>query len=285
MPFHRITLLIAIGFVSGVVASYLYLTDHETTQQSQTFNDQDQGLNRQHQVANPFSSRNPDDNSLLRIRIENLESTIDELKQKILLMENSLVELNSNESRVLPAKPALPAVQMSGMRVNRRLYDVDNLVSNGIDPGTAEDIVRRKNQVELLRLELQDKAQREGYLNTERYFEELAAIDAQDVDLRTELGDERYDEYLYNSKMHNRVRITSVIIGSEAERVGIQQNDIVLSYDNKRMFDWQELKEATAEGQLGEFVPIIIERDGEIFSFTVPRGPLGVQLGVARIEP
>jgi hypothetical protein len=285
MPFHRITLLIAIGFVSGVVASYLYLTDHKTTQQSQTFNDQDQGLNRQHQVANPFSSRNPDDNSLLRIRIENLESTIDELKQKILLMENSLVELNSNESRVLPAKPALPAVQMSGMRVNRRLYDVDNLVSNGIDPGTAEDIVRRKNQVELLRLELQDKAQREGYLNTERYFEELAAIDAQDVDLRTELGDERYDEYLYNSKMHNRVRITSVIIGSEAERVGIQQNDIVLSYDNKRMFDWQELKEATAEGQLGEFVPIIIERDGEIFSFTVPRGPLGVQLGVARIEP
>ncbi len=51
------------------------------------------------------------------------------------------------------------------------------------------------------------------------------------------------------------------------------------------MFTWQELKDATSEGQLGEYVSISIYRNGEVYSFSVPRGPLGVQLGSTRLEP
>ena len=51
------------------------------------------------------------------------------------------------------------------------------------------------------------------------------------------------------------------------------------------MFTWSELKGATAEGQLGEYVSISINRNGEIFSFSVPRGPLGTQLGATRLIP
>jgi S1-C subfamily serine protease len=75
------------------------------------------------------------------------------------------------------------------------------------------------------------------------------------------------------------------MLESAAEQAGILSGDIVLSYDGRRMFLWQELKEATAEGQLGEYVSISIYRNGEIFSFSVPRGPLGVQLGATRLEP
>ena len=75
------------------------------------------------------------------------------------------------------------------------------------------------------------------------------------------------------------------MLGSAAEQAGIQDGDIVLSYDNSRMFNWTELKDATAEGQLGEYVSISIYRNGEIFSFSVPRGPLGMQLGATRLEP
>ena len=75
------------------------------------------------------------------------------------------------------------------------------------------------------------------------------------------------------------------MLGSAAEQSGIQKGDIVLSYDNKRMFSWQELKDATTEGQLGEFVSFNIYRNGEIYSFTVPRGPLGTQLGTTRLAP
>jgi len=58
-----------------------------------------------------------------------------------------------------------------------------------------------------------------------------------------------------------------------------------LSYDNRRMFTWQELKDATTEGSLGEFVSMTVYRAGEHYNFTVPRGPLGVQLGATRLEP
>jgi S1-C subfamily serine protease len=75
------------------------------------------------------------------------------------------------------------------------------------------------------------------------------------------------------------------MLGSTAEQVGILQNDVVLSYDNERMFSWQELKNATSEGELGDYVSIDIYRDGAIYSFSVPRGPLGVQLGATRLEP
>ena len=110
-------------------------------------------------------------------------------------------------------------------------------------------------------------------------------INNNDISLREELGDERYDEYLFNSKQNNRIRISSVMLGSSAEQAGIQKNDVVLSYDNKNMYTWQELKEATTEGSLGEYVAISIYRKGEIFSFSVPRGPLGTQLGATRLPP
>ena len=75
------------------------------------------------------------------------------------------------------------------------------------------------------------------------------------------------------------------MLGSAAEQVGIKKGDVVLSYSDNRMFSWQELKDATSEGQLGEYVSISIYRDGDIYSFSVPRGPLGVQLGSTRLAP
>jgi membrane-associated protease RseP (regulator of RpoE activity) len=168
---------------------------------------------------------------------------------------------------------------------NQRLYSLENLIRGGIDPLLAEDIIRRKNSIELKRLELQDRARRENYLNTQRYYDELEEINRLDVSLREELGDERYDEYLYDSKQNNRIRIASVMLGSVAEKAGILRGDVVLSYDSQQMFTWDELKDATASGELGEYVSISIYRDGEIFSFSVPRGPLGVQLGATRLQP
>ena len=159
------------------------------------------------------------------------------------------------------------------------------MIKGGIASSIAEDIVRRKNSVELKRLELQDRAKRDNYLNTQRYYDELDDINQHDVNLREELGDESYDEYLYTSKQNNRIKIASVMLGSAAEQSGIQKGDVVLSYDNIRMFTWQELKDATTEGQLGEFVSINVYRNGEIYSFSVPRGPLGTQLGATRLEP
>ena len=241
--------------------------------------------------VNPFSTKS-DYNTEVQ-RIELLESSVARLKQKLMQLEQQLETANEAIAVISEADPsaAMATVNkadrgrlMASAR-NQRLYSLDNLIRGGIDPLLAEDIIRRKNRVELKRLELQDRASREDYLNTQRYYDELEAINRLDVSLREELGDERYDRYLYDSKQNNRIRIASVMLGSVAEQAGILRGDVILSYDNQQMFTWDELKDATASGELGEYVSISIYRDGEIFSFSVPRGPLGVQLGATRLQP
>jgi len=235
-------------------------------------------------LSNPFQVE--DDGSAEASQLALMQNEMDVMKQQIQQIQLTLQ--NMTETEISPAVESRSAILNRGQvssALNQRLYNIDNLIKGGIDPVLAEDIVRRKNSVELKRLELQDRAARDNFIDTQQYYDELAEIDSQDVDLREELGDDRYDRYLYNSKQNNRIRITSVMLESAAEQAGILSGDIVLSYDGRRMFLWQELKEATAEGQLGEYVSISIYRNGEIFSFSVPRGPLGVQLGATRLEP
>lgn len=235
-------------------------------------------------VANPFIVKENASQNLNRLAY--LENELATVKQQLQKINQTLQELSeeSGAGSVL-ARPEERYRKRYVSALTQRLYNLDNLIRGGIDASQAEDIVRRKNSIELQRLALQDRATRDGYLNTQRYYDELAEINKQDVSLREELGDDRYDEYLYNSKQNNRIRISSVMLGSAAEQAGIQKGDIVLSYDNRRMFSWQELKDATSEGELGEYIAINIYRNGEIFSFSVPRGPLGVQLGAARLAP
>jgi len=241
--------------------------------------------------VNPFAAESDDYTDLQRI--EQLESSVADLKQQLMQLEQALEVANeaiatinktdSSDSMATVKKDDRGRFMVSAM--NQRLYNLDNLIRGGIDPLQAEAIIRRKNSIDLKRLELQDRARRENYINTQRYYDELEEINQLDVSLREELGDQRYDEYLYESKQNNRVRIASVMLGSVAEQAGILRGDVVLSYDNQQMFTWDELKDATASGELGEYVSISIYRDGEIFSFSVPRGPLGVQLGATRLQP
>lgn len=235
-------------------------------------------------IANPFSVKEKDRSA--DTRVDYLENEVRVIKQQLQQIELSLEELTNTSTTVSnESRATISSNNRFSSALTQRLYNLDNLIKGGIDPSLAEDIVRRKNSIELKRLALQDLATREGYLNTQQYYDELAAINVNDISLRDELGDQRYDEYLYNSKQNNRIRISSVMLGSAAEQAGVEDGDVVISYDNTRMFNWTELKDATADGQLGEYVSISIYRSGEIFSFSVPRGPLGVQLGATRLAP
>ena len=59
----------------------------------------------------------------------------------------------------------------------------------------------------------------------------------------------------------------------------------LLSYDNERMFNWNELQAATAKGERGEYVNVTVLRNGQLVNLWMPRGPLGVRLGAARVKP
>ena len=234
--------------------------------------------------SNPFATKEEHTND--DERLDYLENELALVKQQLHEINLALQDLQQTPvTSPAISRPANSNRNRFASALTQRLYNLDNLIRGGIEPSLAEDIVRRKNSIELKRLALQDLATRDNYLNTQRYYDELSEINEQDITLREELGDQQYDEYLFNSKQNNRIRIASVMLGSAAEQVGIKKGDVVLSYNDTRMFAWQELKDATSEGQLGEYVSISIYREGDIYSFSVPRGPLGIQLGSTRLEP
>ena len=282
------TIIIAIIFLlTGFISAYLiFAVNEKEPVLSLTAKPSDTPLVSEKSVAvtNPFNAK--DENRVDALRVDALENEIKVIKQTLQKFEQILLDVSTSTGKQDTLSRTIPAnTRRFTSALNRRLYNLDNLIRNGIDPAIAEDIVRRKNSVELKRLELSDRAKRENYTDTQRYYDELKIINQQDVSLREELGDDDYDEYLFNSKQNNRIKISSVMLGSAAEQAGIESGDIVLSYDNNRMFSWRELKDATTEGQLGEYVTISVYRDSEIYSFSVPRGPLGLQLAATRLKP
>jgi membrane-associated protease RseP (regulator of RpoE activity) len=111
---------------------------------------------------------------------------------------------------------------------------------------------------------------REAWLNGER------RPDSRDR-LRAELGDEAYDRYLYASGSPNRVRVRQVMPGSAAQLAGLKDGDVVLRYDGERLFDFEDLREASYRGEPGESVILEVRRaDGTSAQLVIPRGPMGI---------
>ncbi|VAW51754.1 hypothetical protein MNBD_GAMMA05-60 [hydrothermal vent metagenome] len=280
--FNSQLLIPFVFLLTGFGSAYLFLnySSGETTLSSSNEPFMQADVVNNISLYTPDMLSTPEEN-----RLSKLENEVEQLKQQLLQVNQTLESFSTENKQISPVifgrtnKIPTPSV------LTQRLHSYESLIRGGIDQITAEDIVRRKNNFELKRLALQDRATRENYLNTQQYYDELNTINQSDISLRDELGDDRYDEYLFSSKQNNRIKISSVMLGSAAEEVGIEKGDVVLSYNNQRMFTWQELKGATTEGSLGEFVSMTIYRAGEHYSFTVPRGPLGIQLGATRLEP
>lgn len=159
------------------------------------------------------------------------------------------------------------------------------MVSAGVAPSVADEIVWRDSQVELDRLSLRDQAVREGWIGTARYREELERITADSSPLREQIGDGAWDRYLYVTGADNRVRVAAVIPGSAAEAAGVQPGDLIESYAGARVFGYGELRDLTTEGEGGELIAVQVGRAGEPREVWVPRGPLGVRMEMTRSEP
>ena len=163
--------------------------------------------------------------------------------------------------------------------------DPDGLLAAGVDPVVGAELERRDDAWQLARLELVDRAAREGWEDSDQLEDQLERLDAERPDLREELGDERYDAYLYASGRPNRVVVAAVIPGSAAESAGLREGDIVSSYAGDRLFDIRTLQRASRSGSLGESVTVQALRDGQTVQVSIPRGPLGVSLERESVEP
>jgi hypothetical protein len=282
--FIFVAALFALGVAAGAV--YMYSRDNDSALQQATESDTLPALPvpvSQNPMADAFAIATDSDAE----RIQLLEQQVHYLNERIEQLEQTMTaaaeQQPSGEYGVLAGN--ITSAVDTPVSSQNPMLTMDNLIKGGIDSVLAADIVRRKNEYDLKLLELRDRAAREGYLGSGQYQRELNALMSQNVELRDEIGDDAYDQYLYATGQHNRVRIASVMMGSPAEQAGMKTGDMILSYNDRPMFSWNELQGATTQGERGEYVNVSVIRNGQLLNLWVPRGPLGVRLGTIRVRP
>jgi hypothetical protein len=162
---------------------------------------------------------------------------------------------------------------------------VQSLIDAGIPAEQAARIQGRLDEIDLQQLYLRDRATREGWLDKPRYHKERRRhLDAV-TELRSDIGDDAYDRMLYTLGRANRVVIRDVMVNSSAEQYGLQSGDRIIEYDGQRVFSGNELNTLVTQGNAGTMTLVQVQRDGEIHDIYLPRGPLGIRMGSARILP
>jgi hypothetical protein len=213
---------------------------------------------------------------------DGLQALVRRLEARVGKLEHKLAKLESEQAeRPEDASDTRERARAAATAGDRR----SALITAGVPEPAADDIVWRQSTWDLERLELQDQAIREGWHRTERYYQALRDLEQDAVDFRTEIGDQAYDRYLYQTGEDNRVRVASVIPGSEAELAGLAPGDIIESYGDGRIFNFTDLRNSTATGERGELVPVVIQRGDLFIEALVPRGPLGVRIEADRLPP
>ncbi len=221
-------------------------------------------------LSQSTESKNPEQALLLQ-RIELAEARIEELETS--LAEVQFQQIHSTNSVL----PEVQADAQTDLQPNVQQDSQANLLSAGFEPAIVEEIQSIRNDTQLQRLDLRDRATREGWLGTDRFREERRELRSGSR-LRETLGDEGFDKFLLAEGRDNRVRIESVIENSAADLAGIGVGDIVMRYADERIFSFRDLQQSTTEGERDQPVNIRISRGGEMLDFVIPRGPMGVTL-------
>ena len=197
-----------------------------------------------------------------------------------------LQRIEDAENRIEALESELAEVQSQRLIADDNLNEFEQaeVLSSVFEPATVSEIQSIRNNAQLRQLELRDRATREGWVNTDRFRQESREIRGFSR-LRETLGDEGYDKLLAAEGRDNRVRIDNVIDNSAAALSGIEEGDLIIRYADERIFQFQDLRDATTEGERDELIDIQVSRNGEIIDLVIPRGPMGVTLDGVTEQP
>ena len=220
----------------------------------------------------------------LTARISELESDLSRLR----LIVDQVANSSLARDEVPPGNSA--AIEDGGdatqpdpaVDVDATGFDTELLLSQGIDEDAVAHLYDTWSDHQMDRAWVLNNALREGWFLEVRYGAELARLDQ---DLREEIGEEGYDRYLYALGQPNRLRAAKVFDGSPASEAGLMGGDLILRYDDVRMFKTSDLVVAASQGELGAPVTMEILRNDRRLTITVRRGPLGVMLKPGRRAP
>jgi C-terminal processing protease CtpA/Prc len=225
-------------------------------------------------------------------RLESLAGLLDREVEERLRLEEEVAMLSRRLASIErelgqdPSPTAGPAPEAEPAAGGTRGEITEgSFVAAGFSEGEAAYYRRRLDEAAMARLYLRDRAQREGWLNSERFREEIAALPNVAEELRREMDDETYARYLYATGQPNQVRIRRVLEGSAAAAAGLRAGDVLLRYDGERIYDSRTVQRTTRDGSAGETVAVEILRGGRRIQAYLPRGPIGVTMGAERAPP
>lgn len=209
-----------------------------------------------------------------------LEKKLAALSQQVTAFGNNLHSIQETESN----EQAVNNSELEASRSNREWFNEQALLDNGMDQIQASELKVFFEQLEMERLYLRDQSARENW-NRDQLREAMLSLNSREVELKTRLGESAYDSYLYASGRPNRVAVTSVLESAQAATAGIKPGDHIIRYDNERIYNWRDLREATAGGSISDTVALEVERDGDTIEFYLARGPLGIRMDSVSIAP
>jgi len=220
----------------------------------------------------------------LRKQLDTESEARQKLAQEVAGLQTQLATLGANSATAAAHTADSPQVVGNVAPVTKEDF-VKSLSELGVPNDMARDMKSRLDKTELKRLYVRDQAVREGWFRSDRYRDEIAKVDGETDNLRRDVGEETYDKILYATGQDNRLVVQRVMDGSAAANAGLQSNDVIVSYDTKRIFDWSELRETMAQGDAGKLITLAVKRADKIVEVSIPRGPLGVELDTSRVKP
>jgi C-terminal processing protease CtpA/Prc len=260
---HVVTFLVAIvAGVLGGVSSQLYNSESTGTDQPKAEQEAASSL--------PVEAQSASSDRV--VRIAQLEQKVESLEAQLATIVNDQAAnmAEQNDTQKVSSEALVDQVRVASPK--------DELVSVGVNPQEADDILRRISEQQYRRMELANLVRRNTSSDSRAYITELRELGQNQVSLRSELGDEAYEEYLMKTGQNNRVKVSTVMAGSPAEVIGLQSEDIIVSYGGQNIVTSDDIQHVELDGEIGSVTEVEILRDGSRINLTVPRGVLGVQL-------
>lgn len=285
---RKLLLILAVGIGIGAITVARLTSDDPATE----------GLT-QHAMGNlaeqlrdgePSEIDSEQQAQVLASLVQTLDNEISErriLAEELDAMRKEMTELQQNlRGRVEAAfsrETGRTTSQQPGAQANQTIEE--KLAAAGFTPRQIEATRRVEAEARMRQIELDDRARREGWVNSPRYYEELNILTGAPDTVRRDLGDDAYDRYLFASGRPNRIAVGTIIETSAAEQAGLQPGDVLKSYAGERIFSGEQLVNLRSAGERGMPVSVEIIRDGQLMQITMPRGPMGITTRQDVVEP
>lgn len=284
-PVIYISLALAVGVAVGVMIQNGFETADLTATTS---------INNTATMAGDGNSADEFDSARFVADIAELERLLQyeinarqELEKKFELLSQKGANFDSGSQSFLETE-STESVSSDGESdvsiADRGWFNEQALIDSGMGSSQASELKGHFEQLEMERLYLRDRSIRESW-SREKYREAVRSLDSKEGELENQLGESMYDSYLYASGRPNRVSVTSVFPSAQAGIAGIVSGDHIIRYDNQRIYNGFDLREATTGGNAGDTVALEVERDGKTIQFYLARGPLGIRMNSVSVAP